>query len=304
MPDTTLNILLVEDNAGDARLLREALQEIDALAFTLTHVGSLAVGLDSLSGCSYDVGVLDLGLPDARGPEVVRRVREVAPDMPLIVLTGLDDEQLAVQSLHEGAQDYLIKGQVGSRSLWRSLRYALERHQLQLGLKNLSLMDDLTGLSNRRGFVSLAAQHARLSRRTGRTFLVGFIDLDGLKQINDTFGHQEGNHALVDTAGALRNSFRQCDILARYGGDEFTVLIADAAEGQAATVVDRVQHHVKVCNRRPGRLYDLSLSIGIVSSESQPSASIESLLHRADELMYEQKQDRRHGPLLMMSRSR
>ena len=301
MPDTSLSILLVEDNAGDARLLREALQEIDALEFKLTHVESLGLALESLGRRKYDVGVLDLGLPDARGLEVVRRVREMAPDMPLIVLTALDDERLAIQSLHEGAQDYLIKAQVGSSSLWRALRYALERHQLQLGLLNLSLIDDLTGLSNRRGFVSLATQHSKTASRKGQTFLIGFIDLDELKRINDTFGHQEGNHALVETASVLRNSFRQCDLLARYGGDEFTVLVSDANEGNAVTVIDRVQGHVAACNAQPGRRYDLSLSIGIVSSDGTESSSIEELLHRADALMYEHKQARRESRELVRS---
>src|SRR5688572_12804597 len=138
--DTSLSILLVEDNPGDARLLREALREIDARTFTLEHCDSLTHALQVLIHRNYDVGVLDLGLPDARGLEVVRRVREAAPGMPLVVLTALDDERLAIQSLQEGAQDYLVKANVDSVSLWRALRYALERHELQMGLLSLALI--------------------------------------------------------------------------------------------------------------------------------------------------------------------
>src|SRR4051812_46486202 len=101
-----LKILLVEDNPGDARLLRESLREIDALSFELTHVHSQAEALESLAHDKFDVALLDLGLPDARGLEVVRRIRVAAPDVTLLVLTALKDEQLAIQSLHEGAQDY------------------------------------------------------------------------------------------------------------------------------------------------------------------------------------------------------
>ena len=302
--DTSLSILLVEDNPGDARLLREALQEIDARTFALEHCDSLTQALQALIQRKYDLGVLDLGLPDARGLEVVRRVREAAPDMALVVLTALDDEELAIQSLQEGAQDYLVKADVDSGSLWRALRYALERHQLQIGLFNLALIDDLTGLSNRKGFMNLATQHLQLAVRKGLGFLIGFIDLDGMKHINDTFGHQEGNLALVETAGVLRNSFRQSDILARYGGDEFAVLITDAAEASATTVIERVQEHVRVCNAQPGRRYQLSLSLGIASSDATGVASVEQLLHEADALMYQYKQTKREPRELTYSSTR
>jgi diguanylate cyclase (GGDEF)-like protein len=293
MRKTELKILLVEDNPGDARLLRESLREIDALSFELTHVQSLAEALECLARDKFDLGLLDLGLPDARGLEVIRRIRDAAADLTLLVLTALKDEKLAIQSLQEGAQDYLVKAEVESGSLWRALRYAMERHQLQLGLLNLSLVDDLTGLSNRKGFLSLADHHIRLAYRTGKTFLVGFFDFDGMKFINDTFGHQEGNHALVETASVLRDSFRQSDILARYGGDEFAVLVSDAIESSVAVVIHRVQEKMAVRNAQPGRRYPLSLSIGIVPGDSAQSQDLEQLLHQADALMYRHKQDRR-----------
>ena len=298
MRPVNLAILLVEDNPGDRRLVREALGEIPELRFELIEGETLANGLDRLAAYTFDVGLVDLGLPDARGVEVVRRVHEAAPNMPLLVLTALDDEAVAIQALQEGAQDYLVKARVDSAALWRALRYAMERHQLQLGLLNLSLVDDLTGVSNRKGFLSLANHHARLAQRTGKRFLVGFVDVDGLKHINDTFGHQEGNHALVETAGVLKDSFRQSDILARYGGDEFAVLVSDADEASTATVISRVQDKVRIRNEQPGRVYQLALSIGIVSSNPASPADLEALLHHADRLMYEQKiaRRRRTGP--------
>ena len=292
MRKSELNVLLVEDNPGDARLLREGLQEIDAVTFSLSHVETVTGALERLAQGQFDAGLLDLGLPDARGLEVVRRIHAAAPDMPLLVLTALKDDALAIQSLHEGAQDYLVKAEVDSGSLWRALRYALERHHRQLGLLSLSLIDDLTGLSNRKGFLSLATQHVKLAQRTGKTFLIGFIDVDRMKHINDTFGHQEGNHALLETASVLRDSFRHSDILARYGGDEFAVLVSDAAEGSAAIVVDRVQERVRVRNVQPGRRYQLSLSMGMVTNGTKLLPDLEQLLHQADALMYRQKRDR------------
>jgi two-component system cell cycle response regulator len=295
MSQSPLSLLLLEDNPGDARLLREGLSEIHGATFEITHVQTLSHALDRLAHGVYDVGVVDLGLPDAKGLQVVREVHDIAPEMPLLVLTALNDEAFAVQSLQEGAQDYLVKGNVDGDALWRALRYAMERHQLQVGLRSLSLVDDLTGLKNRKGFLTLANHHAKLAYRTGKTFVVGFIDMDDLKHINDTRGHQEGNHALVEVAGVLRDSFRQSDILGRYGGDEFVVLLADAVEANAAMFIRRIEDKVSARNAQPGRSYSLSVSIGIAASDTSRPADVDELLHRADALMYQQKQDRRRN---------
>ena len=124
-------LLLVEDNPGDARLLREMLNEQASHDTELTHVGSMSDAEKHLAKHGVDIILLDLGLPDAQGLTVVRRVREVAPLVPLVVLTGMDDESLAAQALQEGAQDYLVKGQIETRGLLRSLRYAVERRVLE-----------------------------------------------------------------------------------------------------------------------------------------------------------------------------
>jgi two-component system cell cycle response regulator len=291
-----MKILLVEDNPGDARLLDEALRDIAAVRFDLHHTETLARAVETLALHKFDIGLLDLGLPDANGLEVVRRIHETAPEMPLVVLSALRDERVAVQSLHEGAQDYLVKGELDANLLLRALRYAMERQHLQLELRNLSLMDDLTGLSNRKGFLSLANHHVKLAGRTRSSFLVGFIDLDGMKEINDTFGHQEGNRALVETANILRDSFRQSDILGRFGGDEFVVLVTEAEENSIAIVTKRVQDKVTSRNEHPDRRYQLSLSIGVVNSLSDHVLDVpdlEHLLQQADALMYRHKQEKR-----------
>jgi len=293
MPNSEMKILFVEDNPGDACLFRETLAEIAELRFEIIHRATLAEALEFLAKSKADVALLDLGLSDARGLEVVRQIHVVAPQMPLVVLTALNDEGLAVQSLQEGAQDYLVKAEADSGSLWRALRYAMERQRVQLEALSLSLIDDLTGLSNRKGFLNLANHHARLAYRTGKPFLIAFIDLDGLKQINDNFGHQEGNRALVEAANVLKDSFRQSDILARLGGDEFAVLIAEAVKGRIATVIDRVQEKLRSRNANPARRYLLSLSIGIVASDAAQTPDLEQLLHQADALMYRHKQERR-----------
>jgi DNA-binding response OmpR family regulator len=126
-----LQVLLVEDNSGDARLLREMFGKEKAGSFELTHVLRLSEALSLLAQGGTDIVLLDMGLPDGHGLDTVRRARAIAPGVPLIVLTGLDDEVLAAEAMKEGAQDYLIKGQIESRALPRALRHAIERYRMQ-----------------------------------------------------------------------------------------------------------------------------------------------------------------------------
>ena len=127
-------LLLVEDNPGDARLLREMLNEAGAHKTEMTQAESMAEAERHLAQALFDIVLLDLGLPDAQGLEAVRRARAIAPRVPLVVLTGLDDESLATRALQAGAQDYLIKGQIETRGLLRALRYAIERKGLEEAL--------------------------------------------------------------------------------------------------------------------------------------------------------------------------
>ena len=294
VPNPTTRVLLVEDNPGDARLM-QVLSELAKLPVEFVHCETVSAAIERLGDDKLDAGLVDLGLPDAQGVEAVRRIHAVAPDLPKVVLTAQNDETLAVESLKEGAQDYLVKGNITANLLWRSLRYAMERQRVQLELVNLSLVDDLTGLYNRKGFLALAEHRLRLAYRTGEQFLVVFADLDGLKTINDTWGHQEGNRALVDAARVLKDSFRQSDILARLGGDEFAVFVADAAESSTSTVRQRVRSKLDSCRAGSEGPYELSFSIGIVPGHFAGAGDIETLLGLADALMYQEKRDKRQA---------
>jgi diguanylate cyclase (GGDEF)-like protein len=222
---------------------------------------------------------------------MVRAAATAAPQVPTVILSDSESESLAVESLQQGAQDFLSKGRLDSAGLARSLRYAIERHRLQRTLQILSLIDDLTGLHNRRGFLSLAEQQLRLILRKGSGLLV-FVDLDDLKSINDTHGHLEGNRALTGTANILRACFRQSDILGRVGGDEFCVLMADACQDSAVQVRKRLQHRVDFTNAVSSSPFRLSLSVGIADVPAVRQPPLEELLRLADALMYEQKRNK------------
>jgi len=130
MPDKPIKVLLVEDNPGDARLLEEDLREVPGQEFELTHVERLEEASERLREEEYDVVLLDLSLPDSSGLDTVKRTFNEAPTMPIVVLTGLDDESLGLSAVREGAQDYLVKGQTQGRLLVRAIHYALERERL------------------------------------------------------------------------------------------------------------------------------------------------------------------------------
>ena len=190
--------------------------------------------------------------------------------------------------LRQGAQDFLDKEHLDRSALVRALRYSIERHRLQKNLQNLSLMDDLTGLYNRRGFLALAEQHLRMIQRKGAALLI-YLDLDDLKLINDSYGHLEGNRALIVTANVLRACFRQSDILARLGGDEFCVLMTDAAQDSAQQVRKRLQQRADFINALSSWNFRLSLSVGIADVPVVHQPSLDQLLRVADTHMYEEK---------------
>src|ERR1700694_2447327 len=131
MEEKALQVLVVEDNAGDARLLREMFSKEKPGSFELTHLLRMSEAVIHLAKGGVDIILLDMGLPDGHGIDTVRRAHTAAPGVPVIGLTGLDDEALAAEAMKEGAQDYLIKGQIENRALPRALRHAIERHRMQ-----------------------------------------------------------------------------------------------------------------------------------------------------------------------------
>jgi diguanylate cyclase (GGDEF)-like protein len=164
-----------------------------------------------------------------------------------------------------------------------------ERHKAQEELRSLSLIDELTGLLNRRGFLTVAQQTLNLAQRLEGPLLLVFADLDGMKAINDTLGHREGDRALIDAAEILRKTYRDSDIIARLGGDEFTVLAMGTSIKDAAVLARRLQSKIDAQNTRGHRSYHLSISVGVVPYDAKEPQPIADLLARADAAMYDNK---------------
>ncbi len=287
MKGTPIRILMVGE-AKEACRLRQLLDGEKFNALHIAHVAELDLAAQRLSSNAADVLLLDLRPEETKGCAFIQSARVAAPDTPMVVLAEWDDDALAVEALRLGVQDFLAKDQLDGDRLVRSLRYAIERHRLQKNLQNLSLTDDLTGLHNRRGFLALAEQHLRMIQRKGAALLI-YLDLDDLKLINDSYGHLEGNRALIVTANVLRACFRQSDILARMGGDEFCVLMTDAGQDSTLQVRKRLQERLDFINALSSWRFRLSLSVGIADVPAVHQPSLDQLLRVADAQMYEEK---------------
>ena len=164
-----------------------------------------------------------------------------------------------------------------------------DRKRMEEEIREMSLRDQMTELYNRRGFITLAEQQIRAANRAKRSMLLTFIDCDGLKRINDTLGHEEGDRALIDTADVLRQTFRESDIIARLGGDEFAVLSIDAADMDPEDFSKRLQENIDAGNAKENRPYRLAMSWGTAVYDPGSPLSLDELMSSADERMYAQK---------------
>jgi diguanylate cyclase (GGDEF)-like protein len=177
-----------------------------------------------------------------------------------------------------------------------ALRDISEQKQQQDQLRAISMADELTGLHNRRGFLMLAEQHARMARREGEPFGIVFADLNGLKTVNDSLGHEAGDQAIRAAAGVLRETFRESDIIARLGGDEFVVLLAAADPTMRAAITVRTDHGLAEHNGHVAPAQRLSLSMGIAFFDPEQPVPLAELMVEADRSMYADKRAQRRVP--------
>ncbi len=284
-----MRVLLVEDEPEGLSVLGGAIDRLGESGVDVELARGLRSALERLSQGGVDLILLDLDLPDHKDLGTFERVHAYVPNVPIVVLTRVEDEEMALSMVKSGAQDYLVKGEVSPELLLRSIRYGVERHRLTSALRSLSLIDDLTGLYNRRGFSDLGEQHLKLARRSARAVLLVYLDVDDLKTINDTLGHQMGDRALTRVADVLRETFRQSDIIARIGGDEFAVMALEASEENESHLLDRLKKRFKEVNRESTVPYELSVSVGAARFPGDGTTRLEDLLVQVDDAMYRDK---------------
>ncbi len=230
--------------------------------------------------------MLDLTLPDSRGISTLNSVRMHSPQVPVILLTTVNDEALAVTALQNGAQDYLIKGQVDGSMLSRSIRYAIERHQAGERENRMAYFDALTSPPNRRLFFDRLNQALSRAQRYDEKVALLFIDLDGFKPVNDSLGHDMGDLLLQEVARRLQGCLRKSDTVARIGGDEFTCILPHIERAGDVNVVAR--KIIRALNSPfdiKGHKIHISGSVG-ASLFPDDSADCEELISNADAAMY------------------
>ncbi|MCA9241157.1 MAG: diguanylate cyclase, partial [Planctomycetales bacterium] len=243
----SINVVLVEDDPEDAHLLERALRK-SGIDCRLTHLQRLSDALAFLEHNLTDVVVLDLGLPDTEGLNTLERVQSSDPSLPIVILTGNDDEQHAKRAVEAGAQDYVSKNQLDGRCMGRALSYAVRRkraeNRLRIGVSELEHVietDELTGAVNRRSLLRRLPDVWEFAERTGDAVSCVMADIDFFKLVNDTHGHPLGDEALAAVAQALLGIARPSDLVCRYGGEEFCVLLRGVDENEAVTWAERAR---------------------------------------------------------------
>lgn len=220
----------------------------------------------------------------------------ISVSIPMAPLRSIERSRIAGLAVAHGF--LWIMGLTGLGIGARRLRsQTLQREKLEENLLTLSITDPLTDLRNRRGFLSFTEQQLKVSDRTKKRLILFFADLDGMKQINDTLGHEDGDKALIEAAFVFKEAFRSSDIIARMGGDEFAILAIDTEEINPAIIINRLQNRIDAHNKEPERKYMLSISTGYSIYDPENKSSIDELMASADKMMYAQKKNKKSNSL-------
>jgi len=290
-----IRVLLVEDSPAAVRLLRERCAELPDVLFLIHDAFNLESAMQLITDKHFDVILLDLMLPDSLGIETLHRMHSHAPDIPIIVLTGIADDALALAAMRQGAQDYLLKGQLDINLLSRSIRYTIERKRAEVEIKKLAYYDALTGLPNRVLFTDRLKQAIVMAERDMKGLALLFLDLDRFKYVNDTLGHAYGDRLLKISADRIQGCLRVTDTVARLGGDEFVIILPLLAGSEdASKVADKILETLRKPVQLENHTIYTSASIGI-ALYPQNGATVDTLLKNADISMYQAKEKGRNN---------
>ena len=292
MESTQYKILVVDDEEPTRKLIVSLLSPKGHQCVTANN-GREA--LDKMMETKFDALITDIVMPEVDGITLTKELSKHYQNLPVMVMTGYTEDYSAETAIASGAREFINKPFSISEFIIRFDKMMCD-HKGEEALLALSLIDELTGLYNRRRFFVLTEQSLKLSIRTKKKLLLLFIDMDNLKWINDHHGHNEGDQALKDFANILKKTFRESDIVARIGGDEFVVLL-ESKDENGEIILTRLDENIKHYNAKKSRHYDLSISVGTTQFDPEHPISIDELLSKADALMYAQKRRKPKTPL-------
>lgn len=296
-PQYSLRILLVEDDQVDYMLTVRLLKQAYGNNFSLIWSTDAEQAIKELNSGSFDICLIDYQLGKTNGIDLLNKMhKEGHSDIAVILLTGMDSFELDKKAAIAGATDYLVKNDLKSELLERSIRYSLRQKETERKVTYLAYHDSLTGLANRSLFGNYLERVITASSRHHEYAAVLFIDLDNFKSVNDSLGHSVGDNLLIEIAGRLEADVRHEDVIARFGGDEFVLLLTrldkskSIAYEQVSTITEKIGKTINQPIMAVGHEIKMSASIG-VTLFSQNSIDSESLLKQADIAMYRAKSD-------------
>ena len=302
-----LKALVVLDGRENSWFLNGGFHE--SIERHLLDVKSLPVNMEDLNGTlrtiadhAPDVLLLDSTLTPSFMSSMVTQLRYRMPGLPIVQLPDilqLPDNHGALEQTADSpgprTDKGLDSGLIAADTIARTIRYAHGQLGLQRTLLQMALRDDLTGLHNRRGFTALATRYLQWSRDTGQHLALVFADIDGLKSINDRFGHGEGDRAISLAAASIKETFRRFDVTARLSGDEFVALIVEVPGRSMEMICSRLQTNLAQCSGAERR-YPLSLSVGVAHFDPEKPVTLQELMRQADAALYRHKRKARRIP--------
>jgi diguanylate cyclase (GGDEF)-like protein len=283
-------VLLIDDDRMQCLITEACFAQFRQEKYQIDWADSYDEGLKKLLVGGYSACLLDYQLGSRDGLSLIREAMAAGCRVPIIFLTAEKGENIDMQAMEAGALDYLIKGEINTYALERSLRYALKMGETLEALRLLATHDPLTGLLNRREFDRILAEEHERARRFGRSYAIVMLDLDHFKGINDRHGHPAGDFVLKTVAKRVAQQLRSVDRFARIGGEEFAIVLAEVDHVTAAEVARRI---VGTMARLPVQLDDgtkiaVTLSAGSASMPKN-AADAAALVQTADKALYEAK---------------
>lgn len=278
-------ILIVDDDETLLGVLKEMCLSEGYDCETATTAES---ALEKIRETPFEIVLADIALPGMTGFQLSQRAKKLRSDISVIIMTGYIDDFSYDSAIEAGAADF-IKKPFTLKELKARIEHVRINTRIHERQREIAITDELTGLYNRRGFFTLVEQQFRLARRERHGMYMLYADLDGLKAINDNLGHQQGDTALIDTAKILRATFRESDLIARIGGDEFVVSPIGTTGSSVEITAARLEENIEKHNSKARRKYKLSLSFGVAYYDPEHPCSIDELLAQGDRLMYKQK---------------
>ncbi len=283
-PVKSNSILVIEDDEDDALLVKTMLAHDRKQSYTVERAKTLKQGLDILKERVPDLIVSDLGLSDSQGIQTFRDLKKAAPDVPILLLTGHQDELMAEEALHEGAQDFVHKNDMNLQILSRAIRYAIERHTLLKKARSANLKDDLTGCHNRSAFLALVEHQLKIYKRLQKDFVMFYVKIMGYADIAGRRGAEAADQAALASARVLRHTFRDSDIIARVAPDEFAVAAVHCDHDSADHLKRRLLKDAEWYNEAKHLPFEIDLSVISFTNRSGEPVDLTYLLERGSAL--------------------